>query len=371
MLLSILLITLLACSDNVTTDGTITTVDGSISYEIDQYSGTFTFADIAPFDTINNEIAQPIMIYTSVDTMIFQPDTNPHYINIQSGDSTKIIAVTYFSQSRRNKAKYLKLLRDYPEFSPERPSVKFNFTYSSTNDRDLIELRNKYNLDSIAGDGDEISQIINLLNWTNKIVRHDGDNDPADPHPKNALNIIATANLEQKGVNCRMMATILNEAYLAAGFKSRHITCLPYDKEDPDCHVINMVYSDSLNKWLYVDPTFAGYFTDSAGTMLSISEVRDKLINGEKLILPDNLNWNGEPKNHDSYKTYMTKNLFRFSCPISSEFGYESKNDRAWVDLLPVGYDTLKVNTVDTTKTDTKTSLEYYIANSDAFWALP
>lgn len=57
------------------------------------------------------------------------------------------------------------------------------------------------------------------------------------------------------------MAQMLNECYLAMGFKSRFITCMPKVMIN-DCHVINAVYSNTLNKWLWMDPTFNAYVTD-------------------------------------------------------------------------------------------------------------
>ena len=51
-----------------------------------------------------------------------------------------------------------------------------------------------------------------------------------------------------KGVNCRHLAIAFNEMYLSMGIKSRYVTCMPKDPNDNDCHVINSVYSQQLNK---------------------------------------------------------------------------------------------------------------------------
>jgi hypothetical protein len=62
--------------------------------------------------------------------------------------------------------------------------------------------------------------------------------------------------LKTQGIGYRILATVLNDVYLAMGFKSRHITCMSADSDDEDCHVVNIVYSNMLNKWLYVDATW-------------------------------------------------------------------------------------------------------------------
>jgi hypothetical protein len=91
------------------------------------------------------------------------------------------------------------------------------FTYQSANAPELIALKNKFNLDSISGNGDEISKFKNLLHWAHNSVRHDGNSN--NPPSRNAADLIAVCKKENRGVNCRMMATILRDAYQAEGFK--------------------------------------------------------------------------------------------------------------------------------------------------------
>ena len=119
------------------------------------------------------------------------------------------------------------------------------FTYMNPNDSNLVQLRKHFNLDSIAGSGDEISKIKNLLYWVHNIVPHDGNS--RNPEERNTIAMVELCKKENRGVNCRMMAQMLNECYLAMGFKSRFITCMPKVMIN-DCHVINAVYSNTLNK---------------------------------------------------------------------------------------------------------------------------
>ena len=182
------------------------------------------------------------------------------------------------------------------------------FRYMAQNDTNLVFLRQHYNLDSVAGAGDEISKIKNLLHWVHEVVRHDGSS--ANPTERNTHAIIELCKKENRGVNCRMMASMLTEVYLAMGFKARFITCMPRDFIN-DCHVITTVYSCTLNKWLWVDPTFDAYVTDEHGTMLSIAEVRERLRTDKELRLNDYANWNHQSKQtKESYiDSYMAKIL--------------------------------------------------------------
>jgi hypothetical protein len=162
-----------------------------------------------------------------------------------------------------------------------------------------------------------------------------------------------------------MMATILNEAYLAMGYPSRHITCMPRDTLDPDCHVINAVYSRDLGRWLWMDPTFEAFVQDPEGKLLGIAEVREGLIHGDSLVVSESLNWNGQPYDGGAaayLRRYMAKNLFRLFCPVSSEFGYESLPiERKYVSLLPLGW----------TRPGPSRAATYDSRDPDYFWARP
>lgn len=214
------------------------------------------------------------------------------------------------------------------------------FTYMNPNDRDLVRVRRYFNLDSIAGAGDEISKIKNLLAWVHNTIRHDGSS--YNPEEKNAIALYEICKKEDRGVNCRMMAQMLNECYLAMGFKSRYVTCLPKSYIN-DCHVINVVYSNTLDKWLWVDPTWNAYVMDDKGNLLSISEVRDRLKKGEFVTVNEDANWNHKtPCTNDYYLDYyMSKNLYYLQCSDCSGFNNETyvegKRRPVYITLSPTG----------------------------------
>lgn len=221
------------------------------------------------------------------------------------------------------------------------------FRYAEPNDRNLVELRTRYNLDSIAGAGDELSKIFNLMRWVHDTVPHDGS--ARNPEICTAENIIETSRREGHGYNCRMLAQALNECYLAMGFRSRFITCLPRVYID-DCHVVNAVYSATLDKWIYVDPSFEAYVTDEQGTPLSPAEIREGLRSGRTLLLNKEANQNHRT-NDDGSSTvdkkwyldnYMSKNLYLISCPdrsmYSTESHYEGHPQVTYFTLAPEGF---------------------------------
>jgi len=218
---------------------------------------------------------------------------------------------------------YIQKLKDASSYQEGTAPEAIRFRYMAPNDSNLVFLRQHYKLDSIAGAGDELSKIKNLLHWVHEVVRHDGSS--SNPKIKNTHAIIELCKKENRGVNCRMMAQMLAEVYLAMGFKARFVTCIPREFIN-DCHVITTVYSCTLNKWVWVDPTFDAYVTDENGTMLSISEVRSRLRNGQELRLNDYANWNHQNKQtkEDYLERYMAKNLYYLSCIEDSRFNAET-----------------------------------------------
>jgi hypothetical protein len=177
------------------------------------------------------------------------------------------------------------------------------------------------------------------MHWVHDLIPHDGQH--PNPEVKNAMSLIPECKKDGRGLNCRGLAIVLNECYLAMGFPSRQVTCMPKDSIFDDCHVINMVFSKQLNKWIWMDPTNDAYVKDENGQFLSIDEVRERLIAGKPLILNADANWNHKEAVTKEYylEYYMAKNLYRFSCPVESTYDYETrkkKKEVSYIELNPI-----------------------------------
>ena len=199
------------------------------------------------------------------------------------------------------------------------------FVYQDSSDYSLVNVRKFFNLDSVAGDGDEISKILNILHFAHNAIRHDGGNFALCEF--DAIDLYNYHKSTGKGVNCRHLAIALNEMYLSMGIPSRYVTCMPYNSGDQDCHVINSVWSSQYQKWIWIDPTFEAYVKDENGNYLSIQEVRERLIEGRSVFLNEDANWNNENKQTKEYylDSYMAKNLYWFDCVTNYCFNPESR----------------------------------------------
>lgn len=246
----------------------------------------------------------------------------------------------------REDSDYLRILQQSGEYRPNgRQDTLPRFTYMNPNDSNLVRVRRYFKLDSVAGAGDEISKIKNILTYIHNLIRHDGNN--ANPRPMNAIALAEACKDGSRGLNCRGLATVLNECYLAMGWKSRFVTCMP-KKYISDCHVINAVFSTTLDKWIWMDPTENAWVTDEEGNLLGISEVRERLRSGRPLLLNREANWNNrrQTTKENYLDNYMAKNLYYVECPLRSEFGTEAKpyDRKNYVNLLPTGYASEEAN---------------------------
>lgn len=258
---------------------------------------------------------------------------------MKDSDLNNIRKESYFKELMRQ----LQANYDYPEILKKSGKYQGDaadanlprFTYLDPDDPRLVTLRKTLNLDSIAGNGDEISKIKNLCLWVHNTVRHDGGSN--NPTEKNALALIKVCKEENRGVNCRMLSTILNECYLAMGFKSRFMTCLPKSDKDTDCHVVNIVWSSQLNKWIMADPSFYAFFLDSKGNLLGLEEARQMIIAGKAVKVNPEANWNGQKRSEAQHLDYMAKNLYWFSCPVASTYDTETEGAEDGYAMLAPG----------------------------------
>ena len=262
---------------------------------------------------------------------------------------------------------YLSLLKSSPEYAYEPTDGYVEFTYQDPTDANLAELRTTYELEDVAGDGDELARILNLMRWVHRSLAHGGG---GSVQPENSLAVLRNHQETGSGVNCVMMAIVLNEAYLATGFKSRVIHGNGRDWVfNGEWHAFNAVYSATLGKWLFVDPMNQAYFTDADGDPLSVAEVREHLRRDVPLYLNDDADYNGTAVNAEDYLHYLSKNLYRFSASVHSAFGnygvfhLPEGATRTYMHLDPAGERQAGLGGPMTTN--------YFTSNPSHFWKAP
>ena len=133
----------------------------------------------------------------------------------------------------------LHVLRKSAPYAKDSVKLDVKFTYMPKDDYRLNVVRDYLKLDSVAGQGDELSKIINLLHFIHDEMPHNGNHRAfAEMDAIDLYNYIKTTG---EGVNCRQLAISLCEVYLSMGIPARYVTCMPADPNDGECHVINAV----------------------------------------------------------------------------------------------------------------------------------
>lgn len=314
--------------------------------------------------------AKKVTFYTDVDSISFDVKPKAKYdfiILLNKKDS----AITRIEQVPSK----LDILKKGGEYNLADNRFVPKFKYQSQDNPHLVKLRKELKLDSIAGNGNELSKIFNLMHWIHNSIKHDGNSNK--PFQKNAMSLIKLCKAKKRGLNCRMLAIVLNECYLSMGIYSKYITCMPRETNFQECHVINTVYSRDLGKWIWLDPTFDAYVMDEKGQLLGIQEVRERLVNDKPVVLNASANWNRRVLQTKAHylKYYMAKNLYRMEVPLVSEYNAETWTKGKtvnYVELLPL--DGIQQTPQKQEFTNKKTGVKfitYKTNNPQLFWAKP
>lgn len=327
--------------------------------------------EVSPDVYVSSSKNKVVTFYTDIDSISvkIKPNIDFDFV-VLLNDSVRALTRIKYSKP----LSYMSILEKASKYNRKDFREIPKFKYQDKDDENLVILRKRFNLDSIAGTGSDVSQMLNILTWIHNLIPHDGQNN--NPLSMNAIDMIEVCKKEGRGLNCRGLAITLNECYLAMGFKARYVTCLPKDINDKECHVINTVYSNKLGKWIWLDPSFDAYLMNEKGELLGIGEVRERLINGKPLILNPTANWNREYSEYkeDYLDNYMSKNLYILECPVDSRYNLETKEANkkvSFLSLLPLNYDIQEPDEIVEKGSNGMEYIWYSTNNPDVFWAKP
>lgn len=257
----------------------------------------------------------------------------------------------------------------HPGFSAQAkqsyPAIRFS--YAGKNDPNLKTLREKYDLDTVAGQGTETERMIRLMKWVNRLTSHAVN--PAAPKELNALNLIELCKTQRKQLNCWLYSIVLNEIYLSFGYPSRIIHLLPAEGEEKESHYVTAVFSSERKKWVMMDADMGGYLRDEHGVLLGIAEIRRRLVAGKPLMVNKDIGGFSKILGRWSYLWYLSKNIFRYNCQQVSQFDQEThRENKVFVELLPDGFRPELLGQTEQTK---RGSQIIYINDEDLFWQVP
>jgi hypothetical protein len=273
---------------------------------------------------------------------------------------------------RANYENYRFLLKKFSAYSDEKPVWSSSFSCkNAASDSALQHLKEKYALDKLAQNKNDLDACLKAMDWTfSHLLHKDFSEFNGNLH---ALEIVDFSRSNRVTVNCLCHATVLTEVLLAMGFKARAISCLPIDVIPNDNHVVTMVFIASLNKWVMLDPALCCYITDKNSVMLSIPEIRQSLIDDSPLeVHPYGRFLNAKSPGSGyvafdkaEYFVYLYKNFFRFmSCAVQG--ANPDAEDPIFYHLIPDAY--LAHNTEQKDSPEAKAMITRLTNNAEFFW---
>ena len=226
------------------------------------------------------------------------------------------------------------------------------------------EIRNYFQLDTLYNaDASSWDKALAIAGFVARNIRH--DNQQAEPDHRNAIALWEYTEAVEPAFNCRLHSILTFELMLASGLTPKFVTCMPEDRYDTDCHVVNEVWLPELGKWAMIDSDFGGnYVSDKDGIPLSLSEIRQHYISGEKMFTHPRFK-KGRDK-FSYYYGYMAKNTYWFTCWENLTYGVEDHHtddvDPGRVlNLIPSDFEPF--NTWNNNSINT--------SNAEKFWAKP
>lgn len=268
--------------------------------------------------------------------------------------------ISIYPSTKGRYGEYVEELRSAGPFAKDSVSLEMKLLRDSARAK---EIRDYFQLDKLYdADADTWTKALAIGSFVASHIPH--DNQEIEPEHRNAVDLWEYTKNVAPAFNCRLHAILSFELMLAAGLDARYVTCMPEDEDDPDCHVANEVWLPELDKWAMLDTDMGGtYASGLDGTPLSLQEIREHYISGEKMQYHPGFKKATTKVNHRY--AYMAKNTYWFSCWETLSYFQEDRSNRQrevgrYIHLVPSGFDPFRIGDGDIVTTD-----------ADAFWASP
>ena len=183
-------------------------------------------------------------------------------------------------------------------------------------DVEMPDYTSYFRLDTVVQEGMSTwEKSLAIGRWVSSHIPH--ANQKARPAAKDAITLWEFIQHEEPAFNCRYHSFFAMQLLRSVGVEARVLTCLPKDDNDPDCHVVNIVYLPEYQKWAMLDTDQSMYATDAKGTPLAPWEMREYYALDKTFTLW--YNYESPDQGMDYYRSYMAKNTYAFASPTSIE----------------------------------------------------
>ena len=266
-----------------------------------------------------------------------------------SGIKNQVIEIRFDRTNKIRYGKMVKLLREAGHYKADTADVEINYIHDDKRGEEIMDY---FCLDTLYDpNASTWEKALAIGEFVATNIPH--DNQKEYPEYVNAIGLWEYTKTVAPAFNCRLHSILTYELLTAAGIKARCITCLPYDRNDNDCHVVNEVWLPETGRWVMIDTDMKRYVTDRKGNLLSLAEIREHFINDKKVVVYHNFD---NPSSKISYyHAYMAKNTYWFCC--WGDLGFyqedyktfpESKLRNRYYALVPEGFETFSGKEITT-----------------------
>ena len=266
-----------------------------------------------------------------------------------SGIRNEVVEIRF---DRTNLIRYkerVKLLREAGQYKADTAKIEINHVPYPERAEEIMDY---FCLDTLYDAGASTwEKTLAIGEFVANNIPH--DNQKEYPKYVNAIGLWEYTKTVAPAFNCRLHSILTYELLTAAGIKARYITCLPFDRNDNDCHVVNEVWLPETGKWVMIDTDMKRYITDRKGNLLSLAEIREHFINDKKVVVY--YNFDNPISRITYYHAYMAKNTYWFCC--WGDLGFyqedyttfpESKLRSRYYALVPEGFETFSGKEITT-----------------------
>ena len=266
-----------------------------------------------------------------------------------SGIKNQVIEIRFDRTNQVRFGEMVKLLREAGDYKADTADVEINYVPDIKRAEEIMDY---FCLDTLYDESASTwEKTLAIGKFVGTNIPH--DNQKEYPEYVNAIGLWEYTKTVAPAFNCRLHSILTYELLTAAGIKARYITCLPYDRNDNDCHVVNEVWLPETGKWVMIDTDMKRYVTDRKGNLLSLAEIREHFINDKKVVVYHAFN---NPSSRISYyHAYMAKNTYWFCC--WGDLGFyqedyktfpESNARSRYYALVPEGFETFSGKEITT-----------------------
>ena len=273
-------------------------------------------------------------------------------------------AISIYPSTKGRFGEYVEQLRTSGPFAKDTVSFEVKIIQDPVRAK---EIQDYFQLDKLYdADADTWTKALAIGRFVASNIPH--DNQEIEPEHRNAIDLWEYTKNVAPAFNCRLHSILTFELMLAAGLDARYVTCMPEDKYDNDCHVVNEVWLPELGKWAMIDTDMDGnYASDLDGTPLSLREIREHYISGEEMQYHPRFK-KGTTKVNNHY-AYMAKNTYWFNCWETLSYYQEDGENRLReagrdIYLVPSDYGGFNFGVF-------KNNGEIVTTDADTFWAAP